>query len=154
MSVDKKEIKISNHLFMHEISRMFKEKGKQSVTFVVRGYSMRPFVEHERDKVVLTPPRTPKIGDVVLAEVAEKTYALHRVIKIEGDIYTMQGDGNPTGMIETFTEEKIVGVAEAFIRKGKLIPLTSRKWRVYSALWRWLKPLRRILLAIHRRVRR
>ena len=154
MSVEKKEIKVSNHLFMHEISRMFKEKGKQSVTFVVRGYSMRPFVEHERDKVVLTPPRTPKIGDVVLAEVAEKTYALHRVIKIEGDIYTMQGDGNPTGMIETFTEEKIVGVAEAFIRKGKLVPLTSRKWRVYSTLWRWLKPLRRILLAIHRRVRR
>lgn len=154
MSVDKKEIKVSNHLFMHEISRMFKEKGKQSVTFVVRGYSMRPFVEHERDKVVLTPPRTPKIGDVVLAEVAEKTYALHRVIKIEGDIYTMQGDGNPTGMIETFTEKKIVGVAEAFIRKGKLVPLTSRKWRVYSTLWRWLKPLRRILLAIYRRVRR
>ena len=51
-------------------------------------------------------------------------------------------------------EEKIVGVAEAFIRKGKLVPLTSRKWRVYSTLWRWLKPLRRILLAIHRRVRR
>ena len=51
-------IQVENHLLMQEITRMFNEKGKQSVTFVVRGYSMRPFLEDRRDKVILTPPRT------------------------------------------------------------------------------------------------
>lgn len=150
---ERKGIRVNNHLFMEEIRRMFNEKGKSSVTFVVRGYSMRPFVEHERDKVILVPPRTPKVGDVVLAEIAAKRYALHRVIKIKDGIYTMQGDGNPTSLVEHFTEEKIVGMAHAFIRKGKVVQLTSRKWRIYSTVWRVLKPMRRLLLAVYRRLK-
>jgi SOS-response transcriptional repressor LexA len=144
--------KVNNHLFMQEIRRLFREEGKKRVTFVVRGFSMRPFLEHERDKVVLSPPRSPKIGEVVLAEIKEKRYALHRVIAFKNGIYTMQGDGNPTRMRENFTEEKIVGIADAFIRKGKYVPTNGRKWRTYSAVWMMLKPFRRILLAIYRRL--
>lgn len=143
--------RVNNHLFMQEITRAFRE-GKKSVTFVVRGFSMRPFLEDGRDKVVLVPPREPKIGDVVLAEVREQTYALHRVIKIEDGLYTMRGDGNPLQMTEQFTQDKIVGLADAFIRKGKRVGTESRKWRFYSATWNALKPLRRILLAIYRRI--
>jgi SOS-response transcriptional repressor LexA len=144
--------KVNNHLFMQEIRRLFREEGKKRVTFVVRGFSMRPFLEHERDKVVLSPPRSPKIGEVVLAEIKEKRYALHRVIAFKNGIYTMQGDGNPTRMTENFTEEKIVGIADAFIRKGRYVPTNGRKWRTYSAVWMMLKPFRRILLAIYRRL--
>lgn len=143
--------KVNNHVFMLEIKRLFKE-GKKSVTFVVRGFSMRPFLDDGRDKVVLVPPRTPKVGDVVLAEISEQRYALHRVIKIENGVYTMRGDGNPLSMKEQFTEEKIVGLAGGFIRKGKTVSVESRKWRYYSALWRFFTPLRRVLLAIYRRV--
>ena len=81
---------------MQEITRMFNTMNKESVTITVRGYSMRPFLEDRRDKVILIPPRAPRIGEVVLAEVDDKRYALHRVIKKEGETYTMQGDGNPT----------------------------------------------------------
>lgn len=144
--------KVNNHLFMQEITRMFGEQDKKSVTFVVRGFSMRPFLEDGRDKVVLAPPREPKIGDIVLAEVREQIYALHRVIKIEDGVYTMRGDGNPLRMTENFTYDKIVGVAEAFIRKGKRVSVDSRKWRFYSAMWETLKPLRRIILGIYRRL--
>lgn len=147
-----KRIEVENHLLMQEITRMFKERGKESVTIVVKGYSMRPFLENGRDKVVLAPPRTPQIGDVVLARVGEKRYALHRVIRISGGTYTMQGDGNPLGMTEEFTEPDIIGVAKGFIRKGRLVSTESRKWRRYSAAWAFLKPLRRILLAIYRRI--
>lgn len=143
--------KVDNHLFMQEITRMFRKEGKKSVTFVVRGFSMRPFLDDGRDKVILVPPRVPEIGDVVLAEVAEKRYALHRVIKIENHIYTMRGDGNPLFMTEEFTFDKIIGVAYGFVRKGKRVEITDRKWRWYSATWEALKPLRRILLAIYRR---
>jgi hypothetical protein len=144
--------KVNNHLFMQEITRMFGEQGKKSVTFVVRGFSMRPFLEDGRDKVVLAPPREPKIGDIVLAEVREQIFALHRVIKIEDGVYTMRGDGNPLRMTEELTYEKIIGVADGFVRKGKTVSTDSRKWRWYSATWNALKPLRRILLAIYRRI--
>ena len=152
MTADTRQIKVNNHAFMQELRRMFSEEKKESITFVVRGYSMRPFLEDGRDKVVLAPPHTPEKGDVVLAEFKEKVYALHRVIEIDGDIYTMQGDGNPTSLIERFTRENIVGVAKGFIRKGKYVPVESQKWRTYSTLWRVLKPFRRILLAIYRRI--
>lgn len=147
-----KQKRVNNHLFMQEITRMFRQEGKKSVTFIVRGFSMRPFLEDGRDKVVLSPPREPKIGDVVLAEISEKRYALHRVIKVENGIYTMRGDGNPPRMTEQFTQDKIIGLADGFIRKGKFVSTDSRQWRCYSAVWNILKPLRRILLAIYRRI--
>ena len=152
MSRGTRQKKVNNHLFMQDITRMFSQEGKKSVTFVVRGFSMRPFLEDGRDKVILTPPREPKIGDVVLAEVFEQKYALHRVIKIEDGIYTMRGDGNPLWMTEQFTYDRIIGIADGFIRKGKTVSTDSRLWRNYSAVWNALKPLRRILLAVYRRV--
>lgn len=151
----KKEIiaqrKVNNHLFMQDIRRMFSEEGKKSVTFVVKGFSMHPFLDNGRDKVVLLPPRTPKPGEVVLAEVRKRTYALHRVIKEDNGVFTMRGDGNPLSMTEQFTKENIVGIAGGFIRKGKYVSVQSRKWRWYSAFWNAMRPFRRILLSLYRR---
>ena len=48
--------RVNNHLFMQEITRAF-NSGKKSVTFVVRGFSMRPFLEDGRDKVIWLPSR-------------------------------------------------------------------------------------------------
>lgn len=154
MKEENRLIQIDNHLLIQEITRMFNEMGKRSVTFVVRGYSMRPFLDDRRDKVILIPPCTPDIGDIVLARVGEKSYAIHRVIKIENGIYTMQGDGNPLYMKEEFTEADIIGVAQAFIRKGKTVTTDSLQWRAYSFIWKALKPFRRIILGVHRRVKR
>lgn len=151
-TTDIRHKRVDNHSFMQEITRMFNEEEYKSVTFVVRGTSMNPFLVSGRDKVILAPPRTPKIGDVVLAEFKERVYALHRVIDFKNGTYTMRGDGNPLSMTEQFTEEKIVGIAEAFIRKGKRVDITSPKWRLYSSTWKALRPSRRILLAIYRRI--
>ena len=154
MKEENRLIQIENQVLISEITRIFNVMGKKSVTIVARGYSMRPFIEDRRDKVILTPPRTPMIGDVVLAKIGESRYALHRVIKEENGIYTMQGDGNPTYMTETFRMEDIIAVADSFIRKGKRIETTSRTWRAYSFMWRMLKPFRRIILGIYRRVKK
>lgn len=147
----RREVRIENHLLIQEIKRLF-NTGKESVTFIVRGYSMRPFLEHERDKVVLAPPHMPKVGDVVLAEFAKERYALHRVIKIEGENFIMRGDGNPLDMKESFSKEQIIGIAKAFIRKERVISTDGRIWKTYSYIWNLLRPTRRILLAVHRRI--
>lgn len=129
-------------------------KRGHTVTIIVRGVSMRPFIEHERDKVVLSPITTPlQVGDVVLAEYAPKRYALHRIIKLSDSSITMQGDGNPY-QTETFPPEAVIGRATAFYRKGSSTPLSveSRTWRIYSRIWMALTPIRRYLLGIHRRL--
>lgn len=147
-----RKVNVKNEIFIEEIRRILHEKERKSVTFIVRGYSMRPFLEHERDKVILIPPLTPQVGQVVLAEFKDKVYALHRIIKIEGETITMQGDGNQLNQTETFTVDKIVGTVAAFIRKGKTVSTDSNLWKCYSAIWEFLRPMRRILLGIHRRI--
>lgn len=151
MEKECKKIKMENHAFMQDVAKRFKE-GHTSVTFTVYGISMHPFLGSGRDKVVLTPPASPAVGQVVLAEVLPRRYALHRIIRIEGDTITMRGDGNPLRMTEQFTADKIVGTAEAFIRKGRYVSTNSRKWRCYSAIWQACNPIRRLLLIIYRRI--
>ena len=145
-------IKVDNHIFVTQIVNALRQEGCKSVTFTIRGYSMRPFLEDCRDKVELTQPQEPQVGQVVLAEIAPQTYALHRIVKIEGNTITMRGDGNQLSHTETFTADKIIGTAISFIRKGKRVSVESKKWKFYSQLWERLKPMRRILLGIHRRI--
>ena len=137
---------------MQEVVRLFREEGRKSVTFTVYGRSMHPFLGDGRDKVVLVPPTEPQVGQVILAEVLPQIYALHRIIKIDGDTIIMQGDGNPNWLTETFTKDKIVGTATAFIRKGKQVSTDSLIWKRYSAVWAFFKPVRRWLLAFYRRI--
>lgn len=124
-----------------------------AVTLPLRGISMRPFLEDGRDKALLVKATQPKVGDAVLAEIAPKTYVLHRIWAIQGDHVTLLGDGNLSP--EHCRLADIKGTATAFYRKGRTTPDSTdgRKWRVYSFLWTRLRPLRRLLLAIYKRIR-
>lgn len=149
--MDIRRVRVNNDIFLSKIREMLKSGEHKSVSFVVRGNSMNPFLVCGRDQVVLSPPAPPTIGQVVLAEYKPKVYALHRIIKIEGDVITMRGDGNLLSQKETFKAEDIVGTAVAFIRKGKRVDTDSREWRIYSTVWHCLRPIRRLLLSFHRR---
>lgn len=125
----------------------------RSVIIPLKGVSMRPFVENLRDKALLVavPPETLRVGDAVLAEIAPDRYVLHRIIRREGDRLTLMGDGNVRGT-ECCRAVDVVGRVEAFYRKGRQKPdLTSGlKWRLYSAVWTRIRPLRRYLLFAYR----
>lgn len=138
---------LANEVLIPEIKRLIDEG--QTVTFRVRGRSMRPMIEGDRDSVVLVPcdVTTIRKNDVILAEVAPKRYVLHRIIGVDGDLLTMRGDGNLYGT-ETFSRQYVIGRAEAFIRKGKKLRMDSLRWKVYSYLWTHMLPLRRYLLFI------
>lgn len=145
-----KEVVFSNAVLLPEIVKILNE-GK-TVTLRLRGNSMRPFLEDNRDKALMKKAEHFKVGDPVLAEVSDKHYVLHRIVKIEGDKVTLRGDGN-LGVEHCETKDvkaEIIG----FYRKGrKKIDLVSgRKWRVYSFLWMHLFPVRRYLLAFYRRI--
>ena len=146
-SVKHKEF--ANDVIIPEIARLLDEG--HSVTLTLRGISMRPFLEDGRDKAILTKPNKPvRVGDVVLAAVSPRRYALHRIVKIEGSLVTMRGDGNLA--TEQFDASKVLGIAHSFYRKGRKRPdyTTGWKWRVYSAVWTALLPMRRYLLFAYR----
>lgn len=138
--------------------RMLIDEGR-TVEFPVRGWSMRIFVEHERDKAILAPCQREnlRVGDVVLAriEAQEEIYVLHRIIKREGKHLTLMGDGNLYGT-ERSTTDDVVAIVTGFVRGGKTTPdmLTSRKWRIYSFFWLRLRPIRRWLILAWRLLRR
>jgi len=145
-----KEKLCTNEQLIPDIIKMLDEG--HTVTLKLRGISMRPFLENNRDKVLLTKIRSPKVGEVVLAEIRPKTYVLHRIVKIKGATVTLRGDGNLGTEICTLDDLK--GFAIGFYRKGnsKIDKTNGLKWKAYSLLWSLAFPVRRYLLAIYRRV--
>lgn len=140
---------IPNDLLIPRI-RQFLDEG-HTATIRVRGRSMRPFLQDERDKVVLAPYTGVKTGDVVLAEISPARFVLHRVIAKDGERLTLKGDGNVIGT-ENCSTKDIIGTATGFIRKKneKADRTDSLKWRVYSYIWIRLNPVRRYALFICR----
>ncbi len=112
---------------------------------------MHPFLESGRDMAVLSKIETPKVGDVVLAEIRKGVYVLHRIDKISGNKITLRGDGNISSTEECH-RQNIRAIATEFVRKGKIWHTDSLSWRICSRTWRLLLPFRRILLAIYRRL--
>ena len=145
-----REIKLSNAEFLPEIVKLMDEG--HTVTLRLRGFSMRPFLEDNRDKALLTKAIDPKVGDPVLAEIGPKHFVLHRIVKIEGDAVTLRGDGNLGD--EHCRLQDVKGAVIGFYRKGRttLDRTDGRKWRIYSYIWMHLYPIRRWLLAFYRRI--
>jgi hypothetical protein len=131
------------------ISELQSVAGK-TVTLPLRGRSMRPFLEDNRDKAILTITPDINTGDAVLAEISKGHFVLHRIVAIDGNLITLRGDGNLN--VEHCTLSDIRAKAIGFYRKGrnKADMTEGYKWRIYSWLWTRLFPIRRYLLfALH-----
>ena len=138
-------MKVANDILIPELARLIGE-GKE-VRFTPSGVSMRPFIEGDKDSVILAPVQTPRIGDILLAQVTNTPspiYVLHRLVRVEGGIYILQGDGNLQGEEHCSRSNVLAKVTAIHSPKGKSKPVT-KAW-----LWRHILPLRRILLKIYR----
>jgi hypothetical protein len=140
-------MKIENDILIPELARLLSE-GKE-VRFTPSGVSMRPFIEGDKDSVILAPlNRAPQRGDILLAQVqtlcGRTTYVLHRLIRVEGEQLTLMGDGNLAGT-ETCLRADVIGIVTRIESpKGRRKPLTR------GYLWYILRPLRKWLLKIYR----
>lgn len=150
LKIKVKEKRFSNSEFIPEVIKFLQEG--HTVTLQLHGFSMRPFLEDGRDKALLVKASNPKVGAPVLAEVGPGRYVLHRIVKITGDEVVLRGDGNLG--VEHCRLADIKGEALGFYRKGRqrLDKTNGLKWRTYSFFWMLLLPLRRYILAVHRRV--
>ena len=143
-------MRVANDILIPELARLLKEE--KEVRFTPSGNSMRPFIEGEKDSVVLAPlNRSPRKGDILLAQVhiADKiAYVLHRVLRVEENeqqtIFVLQGDGNLQGE-ERCTRAEIIGIV-----KRIEYPSGRRKMHTSACLWQRLISIRRYLLKIYR----
>jgi len=148
--MNKNVVKFPNAELIPAIVEMLHEG--HNVKLRLRGFSMRPFLEDDRDIALLTLPRHYAVGDPILAEIGPGHYVLHRLVKQDGKQLTLLGDGNLT--YEHCTTDDVRATILGFYRKGrdKIDLITGRKWRVYSWVWTHLFPVRRYLLAFYRRI--
>lgn len=141
----KKEI--PNHIILGLARNMIREG--HTATIFVKGYSMRPFLEHLRDRVVLDVPEALQVGDAVLAEISPDHYVLHRIIEIDGDDIILMGDGNVRGT-ETCKRWEVAGVVTHYLRPNRTISANDPRLCRRIRIWRNLLPIRRYLLFVYR----
>ena len=148
------KMEIPNHILLGSARDAIKDG--HTVTITVKGWSMRPFLEHLRDKVILDNPQGAKIGDAVLAEISSGHFVLHRIIDIKYtqqdkqlDEITLMGDGNIRGT-EQCLRKDICGIVTHYIRPNRTILANDLNLIRNIRLWRRLLPIRRFLLIIYK----
>ncbi len=149
VDIQKRELVIDNAEFFPFLISLIEQGHTTSLR--LKGFSMRPFLENERDTALLQRAADIVPGQPVLAEISKGHYVLHRVIKVEGENVTLLGDGNLSE--EHCRKSDVKALAVGFYRKGSasLDRTDGFKWRCYSFFWMRLRPVRRYLLAIYRR---
>ena len=134
---------------LEEVIRQVEEGA--SVTLPVNGNSMLPFIIGGKESVILKAPDHIGVGDVVLAWADGCCYVMHRIIRIDGDCFTLMGDGKLGGTEQCQLNDIKARVTHVIGADGKWHDLYS-KWRMRAArLWYWLRPIRRFLLPLCRR---
>lgn len=113
------------------------------LVYKTRGRSMEPMLRQDRDLVILEPPR----GELQQYDVAlyrrRKDYVLHRVIQVGANDYLFRGDN--TYAEEIVRPEAVIGILTGFVRKGKQIQVTDRRYQIYVKYWCAVYPLRQLV---------
>ena len=146
-----KQITINKEQMFEEISKLIAE-GK-TVSLTAKGYSMNPFLFHMRDQITLGPWTDSDIrrGAVAFVRDLRGNILIHRIIKREGNIITLEGDGN-IGQTEKATLDGIAGIMHSVTRKNRIYTSKSLVWRTYSWIWMALRPLRLYPLVLWRKL--
>ena len=139
--MDKKVV--ANEVLLEEAAVLMNE-GRE-VTIRPLGSSMLPFIRGGRDSVRLRKMPSVAVGDMLLVRLPGPRYVLHRLIGKDGDRLTLMGDGNLAGT-ENCTLTDVMGTVTAIERGSRVVKPGNGRW------WRVLKPFRRYILAIYRRI--
>ena len=159
---------VANEVLLEDAAALMQE-GRE-VTLKPLGSSMLPFIRGGRDSVRLKKMPSVAVGDMLLVRlkgwpeasgdnrgqsplnkdsardvVIAPRYVLHRLIQKDGERLTLMGDGNLTGT-ENCTEADVLGTVTAIERGRRVVVPGNGRW------WRVLKPFRRYILGIYRRL--
>lgn len=137
---------MNNEIKQVKLSEMFpliEEKlalgGK--VTFYPKGTSMLPLIRQGKDRVTLKKQEEPlRKNDVVFYRREDKSFILHRLVKILSDgTYVMCGD-NQTVFETGIKDNNVIGVMTGVYRGEKFVSADDFSYRLYVRTL----PLRRL----------
>lgn len=138
------------NIFFEEVANQLGEGNR--VTVAVQGNSMFPFL-HSGDTIQLRPCREEMLPPYCAVFYRWKGhYMTHRLVEQKDGQCRMLGDGN-IYQYEQVPREEILGLLVSCTRPdGKQIDCLSRRWRFLGHLWVILRPIRRYLLWILKRL--
>ena len=122
-----------------------------TVSLVVSGSSMLPFLKHGRDTVNLCrcTARDLKWGQILLFRRLDQSLVLHRIRKILPDgRLLMNGDGQK--WCEMIFPAQVIAYASSVERKGRLMPCNRVLFRFWNLIWYPTRPFRPMLFQIGR----
>ena len=134
---------LPNDILLGEVAAVLRE-GRDAV-ITPTGDSMLPFIRGGRDRVVLRRTDDPAVGDIVLVRTGGR-YLMHRIIALDGESVTLMGDGNLRGT-EQCSRTEVIGTVVGIQRPDGRTRKPGK-----GRLWRVLRPVRRYLLAIYKRL--
>lgn len=121
------------------------------------GDSMMPMLHQRKDLLIIEKPQGRlKKYEIPLYKRDSGQYVLHRILKVRPNDYVLCGD-NRWQREYGITDRQIIGVLTAFVRDGKTISVTDKKYLIYVHLWCDFFYLRAAVLwvkALPRRVKR
>lgn len=106
------------------------KEGKE-VSFLVNGWSMLPFFYHNQTSVTLKEDEV-RVGDIVLYK--DGRISLNRIIKIKGNQYILQGDGQ-FKHYAIICHEAILGRVIAFHHQNKQYAMSDSKLQRKMKWW-------------------
>ena len=125
---------------------LMKEIFKLGKTFTLtaKGSSMAPLLHSGRDEVVLADcpdPEKLKARDIPLYLREDGSPVLHRIVRVNKTSFDMCGDAQ-TEIERGVKFSQVVAVAVGFKRRGRVISVNSKRYKLYSFLWCILRPVR------------
>ena len=145
-----KKMIVPNEILLAEADDLL-SKGIE-VVLMTKGNSMLPFIRGEKDSVNLKRFGAVEVGDIVLARIAPQRYVLHRIFAIDGDAVTLMGDGNLAGTEHCALADVKAKVTHVVNADGIAHEIDNGWRRRAARIWFRLRPLRRYLLAIYKRL--
>ena len=117
-----------------------------SVSLLIAGMSMFPFLVHNRDTVYFEAPKRPlKKGDIVFYQRKNGEFVLHRICAVKEDGYYLIGDAQ-RGIEGPIAQDQIFAVVTRVIRNGKELDHSSFVWKFFEKFWINVIPARRVLM--------
>ena len=117
------------------------EDGK-SVSILVSGSSMSPFLIHRRDRVFFEKPNRPlRRGDIVFYQRDNGRYIMHRLWKVKEDGYYIVGDAQ-TEIEGPIRPDQIFALITKCERKGRMLSSGDFWWDFFEKVWIHIVPLR------------
>lgn len=135
------------------VLRELVEQG-HSVSMMVSGSSMNPFLCHHRDVIYFEKPdRALKAGDMVFYRRENGQYVMHRIVRAgKNGEFDLIGDAQ-TSIEHGVKRDQIFALVTKVKRKGQEIVPGDFRWFFFARIWPLLIPFRRPIMAGYAKVK-